>query len=107
MAKSKIKNSIFVFTVILITTAGAVAAQNAEESDFIFAKKAFSDGFYDIAQGYGWLDHFDEVQAQIASHVVEDTNKPYTNHYVSYYQGAMRDFIAQRESMIEYYLGPR
>ncbi len=62
---------------------------------------------HDEAVEWGWLDYFDEVLAQIEPWVEQDTNKPYGNDYVSYYQSSMRVFIADRERYVESVVGPR
>ena len=56
---------------------------------------------HDISTEWDWLAYFDQVRDQIEPWVLEDTNHWYTDEYVVYYQQAMRDFIAYRETKLE------
>jgi len=41
---------IVIFSALFLMNAFSFAADSAEEADFVFAKKAFNDGFYDLAE---------------------------------------------------------
>lgn len=50
-SKLKLKIESIAFLMLLIfVNVFAFAAENAEEPDFVFARKAFNDGFYDLAK---------------------------------------------------------
>ena len=44
------KNSKLVFVLVIFSCVSVYAADTVEENDFLFAKRAFSDGFYDLAK---------------------------------------------------------
>jgi len=71
------------------------------------AMKERSWEIHDGAVEWGWLEYFDHVHDQIEPWVLEDTNHWYTDEYVVYYQDAMRDFMANRESALQSLIGPR
>ena len=48
-----------------------------------------------------------EVEDQIRDLVQNDPHRPYGMDYVNYYQGAMIEFIDDREEDLEVHLGPR
>jgi hypothetical protein len=45
------------------------------------------------------------VRAQIEPWVEADQNKPYSGEYVTYYQSAMRTFIASRQQAMQRWIG--
>lgn len=86
---------------------GIVAQRCKADASCYAGYKARTWELYDLTVTWDWLAWFDEVQAQIEPWVEADTNRPYTDEYVTYYQAAMRDFIAGREARLTALLGPR
>ena len=53
------------------------------------------------------VGYAEEVENQIRTLVENDPHRPYGMDYVNYYQGAMIEFIDNREADLEVHLGPR
>jgi hypothetical protein len=86
---------------------GIVAQRCKADRDCFAAYKARAWEVYDASVAWDWLGYYDQVLEQIQPWIEQDDNRWYTDEYVRYYQGVMRDFIAGREAALEARLGPR
>ncbi|MFH1467531.1 MAG: CotH kinase family protein [Pseudomonadota bacterium] len=89
-----------------ITSANGIVGRRCKAYSPCFdAMKERTWEVWDAAEAWGWLALFDEVQDQIAPWVEADTNKPYSDEYVNYYQANMRTFISSRRNTLQRWVG--